>query len=113
MWVKRMKVEGSHGDEYTVALNDSDAWGCSCPAWKFKRAPKADCKHIQAVKAGLAVRRPTELRLFRIDCEPYYEAAIAPAVVGVIELDMEIRTLAAALPSATRFAHLDFTVTVL
>ena len=30
-----------------VALSDKNEWGCSCPAWKFRRL---ECKHIIRVK---------------------------------------------------------------
>lgn len=36
---------------YTVT-NWEDGWGCDCPKWKFARAPKPDCKHIEAVQDG-------------------------------------------------------------
>jgi hypothetical protein len=35
---------------YTVTCKHGQ-WACSCPAWKF-HSPRADCKHIHAVKMG-------------------------------------------------------------
>lgn len=47
-WVKKWNVEGSNGDVYVVSQKDDGTFGCSCPAWKFAKAPKPDCKHIRA-----------------------------------------------------------------
>jgi len=35
---------------YTVTCKNGQ-WACSCPAWKF-HSPRADCKHLHAVKMG-------------------------------------------------------------
>lgn len=48
-WVKRWKVPGSNGDEWTVAIDKDGNYGCSCPRWKFKRE---ECHHILQVKAS-------------------------------------------------------------
>lgn len=52
-WPVRWSVLSSGGDkEYIVAMNpDTGAWACSCPKWKFHKAPKAPCKHINQVRA--------------------------------------------------------------
>jgi hypothetical protein len=36
-WQQRFTVVGSHGDTYVVATKANGTWGCSCPAWKFKK----------------------------------------------------------------------------
>jgi hypothetical protein len=46
-WVKRWKVAGSNGNEWTVAIDKDGNYGCSCPVWKFKRE---ECHHIAQIK---------------------------------------------------------------
>ena len=46
-WRKRWQVEGSKGDIYTVAVDELGQYGCSCPAWKFRRI---ECRHIKYIK---------------------------------------------------------------
>lgn len=53
-WIRRWRVVGSSGSEYVVSLAECGSWGCSCPGWKFKRAPRPDCKHIEATRASVA-----------------------------------------------------------
>ena len=49
-WLKRWYVPKSSGDGYwTVAIDRLGNWGCSCPAWKFKRL---ECHHIISIKAN-------------------------------------------------------------
>lgn len=49
-WVKRWEVPSSSGNgTYTVAVDKDDNYGCSCPAWKFRRQ---ECHHIKQVKLG-------------------------------------------------------------
>lgn len=48
-WLKKWKVKGSKGNEYTVSLAADGSWGCSCPVWKFRRER---CKHIAQVQAA-------------------------------------------------------------
>lgn len=49
-WIKRWYILSSNGiDYYTVAQAEDGSWGCSCPAWKFRRL---ECKHIKAVKVN-------------------------------------------------------------
>lgn len=52
-WIKKWSVEGSLGDVYTVGQRADGSYGCDCKGWKFKKAPKPDCKHIRAIKAAL------------------------------------------------------------
>lgn len=94
-WLRRFDVRGSQGDAYTIAIAESGAWGCSCPRWRFSKAHPAtglrpDCKHIEAVKAGL----PRNTSRFAV-------------------LDMgKGREVAASVEVGTRFRHLDFDMTV-
>lgn len=49
VWKDRVEVESMSqpGVKYTIARKKKDdSIGCSCPAWKFHRAPKVHCKHI-------------------------------------------------------------------
>jgi len=47
-WIKKWKVKSENSDrEYTVSLSDLGVWGCSCPAWKFRRQECAHIKHIK------------------------------------------------------------------
>jgi len=40
-------VESSTGSrKYKVSYGNDGAWGCSCPAWKFRRE---ECKHISEI----------------------------------------------------------------
>lgn len=36
----------SSSEVYKVTEYDDGSWACSCPRWKFAKAPKMDCKHI-------------------------------------------------------------------
>lgn len=57
-WVDRWYVN-SHTDaekEYVVSrADDGETWGCSCPAWVFRRARLRDgiCKHIREVQNSI------------------------------------------------------------
>lgn len=44
-WLKRWVVQGVHG-KYTVAKGADGKYGCSCPAWVYRRQT---CKHIQHI----------------------------------------------------------------
>ena len=47
-WIKKWRVIKSDGKGYwIVSLSDENTWGCSCPAWVYRRQ---ECKHIKAVK---------------------------------------------------------------
>lgn len=37
-------------DVYRVSERKDGSFACNCPAWKFHRAPKPECKHICSVK---------------------------------------------------------------
>jgi hypothetical protein len=47
-WIERWEVQGNTGT-YVVARKVDGSYGCSCPRWKFHKAPKQDCKHILAM----------------------------------------------------------------
>ena len=56
-WLDQWDVTGSNGDPYVVSLKGDGTYACSCPRWKFHKAPKVDCKHISAV-TGVVVSKP-------------------------------------------------------
>ena len=35
---------------YVITEYDDGSWACSCPAWKFHRGERVDCKHILEIK---------------------------------------------------------------
>ena len=51
-WIRKWSVPASSGGTWTVSLKHDGSYGCSCPAWKFARAPKPDCHHIAFIKAN-------------------------------------------------------------
>lgn len=54
-WVRKWEVQSRSNpdqDPYTVSLSEAGTYGCSCPRWKFCKAPKTDCGHIIFVKLG-------------------------------------------------------------
>ncbi len=53
IWIARWQVNSMSNltATYTVGLKNDGTWGCSCPRWKFHKAPKVDCKHIERIKA--------------------------------------------------------------
>lgn len=47
-WNQKWSVESDSGNTYTVSLDeDGKTWGCSCPAWIYKRRT---CRHILQVQ---------------------------------------------------------------
>ncbi|MBA7535876.1 hypothetical protein ES705_28135 [subsurface metagenome] len=47
-WIKKWKVQSSSGNgNYIVSIDENGHYGCSCPAWKFRRQ---ECHHIVKVK---------------------------------------------------------------
>ena len=49
-WIRKWKVISlNSGKEYKVAHDRQMKWGCSCPAWIFKRI---QCDHIVKVQDG-------------------------------------------------------------
>ena len=49
-WIYRWQHVSKSGKVYTVAITKHGEMGCSCPAWRFAKAPKPDCKHIAYIK---------------------------------------------------------------
>lgn len=94
-WVRRIEARGSQGDVYTVAISDTGAWGCSCPAWRFKKKDhtglRPDCKHIVAAKAGLP-RKTSKVR--NLDLKEYPVLAASSLDLGArfryLDLDMTV-----------------------
>jgi len=44
----RVPSETFYKFAYVVALNASNEWSCSCPAWIYSE-PRKNCKHIRRV----------------------------------------------------------------
>jgi len=65
-WVERWEVEGLTGT-YTVARRPDGRYGCSCPHWKFHKAPKPDCKHIQAMFGATVEIGVEEVRTYALN----------------------------------------------
>lgn len=61
-WIERwtMQSHSNPAKTYTVARHRDGHYGCTCPRWKFAKAPKPDCKHITALKDELRSLRPPE-----------------------------------------------------
>lgn len=58
-WGQRWSIEGTRGDVYTVAIDGNGEYGCSCPAWKFRRQ---ECRHIKEVKIQLLQAENDQLK---------------------------------------------------
>lgn len=75
-WVKKWRVEGSNGNKYIVSQGEVGEFGCSCPAWKFRRM---ECRHIKYIKKHnpranmietIPIKKP-ELRFYNIEHPEY------------------------------------------
>jgi hypothetical protein len=55
VWPDRWEVSSMSdaSKTYIVARKSDATMGCSCPAWKFHKAPKQHCKHIFAILESL------------------------------------------------------------
>jgi hypothetical protein len=63
-WVRSWQVPGSNGETWKVSQRADGTFGCSCPAWKFAKAPKPECHHILGVRANPQKEiRPPEIIL--------------------------------------------------
>ena len=51
-WIRKCNVPASSGGTWTVSLKEDGTYDCSCPAWKFAKAPKPDCHHIAFIKTN-------------------------------------------------------------
>jgi len=84
-WIKKWKVQSFSGNgEYTVSIDKDGNYGCSCPAWIFRRQ---ECHHIQSVKNGngsplLPKKRP-EYRLAKV-LKPIYDPKTNRLLVPLI-----------------------------
>lgn len=59
-WVgQRWYIEGTRGDTYTIAIDENGEYGCSCPAWKFRRQ---ECRHIKEIKIQLLQAENDQLK---------------------------------------------------
>ena len=58
-WGQRWSIEGTRGNIDTVATDENGEYGCSCPAWKFRRQ---ECRHIKEVKIQLLEAENAQLR---------------------------------------------------
>ena len=68
-WVQKWDVESSSSNAvYVVGRRADGTFGCSCPAWKFKKVPEGstrpDCKHITEIKRtkGFSQIEPAQIR---------------------------------------------------
>jgi hypothetical protein len=55
VWVQRITISSQSDPDtkYVVARKKDGTMGCSCPAWKFQRGTRGDCKHILALLANI------------------------------------------------------------
>lgn len=53
-WKQQWRVpsDSNPTQAYTVSLKQDGSYACACARWKFARAPKPDCHHIEQVKGG-------------------------------------------------------------
>jgi hypothetical protein len=56
IWIRKWEVESATDSSrsYTVSQSDTGEFGCSCPAWIYRRD---ECSHIRRVKNHLLIRR--------------------------------------------------------
>lgn len=75
-WVKKWRVKGSNGNKYIVAQGELGEFGCSCPAWKFRRMK---CRHIKYIIKNnptanmietIPIKKP-EVRYYNIEHPEY------------------------------------------
>lgn len=88
-WIKKWKAPSNStpGKEYTVSIDREGNYGCSCPRWKFQRAPfdeRESCDHIEDVIAGRISPEGETLK-----AEPRIVLASVRAVIPVIGEDGE------------------------
>jgi len=62
-YIKSWNVPNSDGDgEWKVSQRLDGSFACTCPAWRFHKAPKPPCHHIQAVKDDVATNPASAFR---------------------------------------------------
>jgi hypothetical protein len=50
-YIRSWDIESSTSDKvYKVSQRADGSLACNCPAWKFHKAPKVDCRHCDAVR---------------------------------------------------------------
>lgn len=80
-WSSRWQVKSmTRGSVYVVGLHRDGHYACSCPAWKFQKGERKDCKHVKAVVAFLGL--PVESR-----SEPSVPTIVGGCAVRMIDLD--------------------------
>ncbi len=80
-WIERYQVDSltETDKSYIVSEKTDGTWACSCPAWKFHRAPKVNCKHILATFLSLNVAKPAPVpkkRPVEVFAESYFVGPI-------------------------------------
>ena len=99
-WCNKWDVVGSKGTPYVVAQKEDGTFGCSCPGWKFKKAPKPDCRHIRSMKQALNAMRgvssvgtpPRDYRYGRVDQEVSVPVRQAPVVETPVKVVVDDET---------------------
>lgn len=88
-WTKKWRVNGSNGNVYIVASDKTRQYGCSCPAWKFRRI---ECKHIKFIKReqpeadGIVEVKKIPYRFYNIP-HPYYDEKEGIIKLPLVPLD--------------------------
>lgn len=67
-WIQRWEVpsRSDSGKSYTVGRKADGTFGCSCPAWKFAKAPKPDCDHIISIQDTFEINRAEKMPLLKM-----------------------------------------------
>lgn len=120
-WVRRFEVRSTTdaSASYTVAIDDNGAWGCSCPAWKFKKKDhttglKPDCKHILGVRGGMVDSRRRQSRALDRELTRSVPRASVPTEPDRFAgLDLDPLPMVRALKPKTQYRYLDLDVTVM
>lgn len=84
-WVRQWRVPSRsdpHKEPYTVSADHQGRFACSCPRWKFARAPKPDCDHIAQIKAGASTGDAAQMPAPEPNLEYCYVREVTPVVVG-------------------------------
>lgn len=98
-YTNRFDFASSSGNVYRIAQSISGRWwACSCPAWKFNKGGKRDCKHLRDL--GL----PGSYQSFEVGRLALASTADAPRSIGAVpmtsgEKQTRARGKLAAVPS--------------
>jgi hypothetical protein len=69
-WIRQWRVPASSNGTWTVSLKRDGSYACSCPAWKFAKAPKPDWGHIDLIKVNPGYNEVASRRIVLADvCE--------------------------------------------